>query len=124
MWTRNQRQAAARLFLKRLGLVGLFAFVLVAASGVWGVYEKERESSERRREAEAELNDLLLRKEKLSSEMEKLKSDRGLEETLRKQFGLAEHGEGLIVIVEQGPATSASATSTFRDWLRQTFWRP
>ncbi len=122
MWTRNQRQIAARLFLRRLGLLALVALMLLAASGVWGVYWKERESRERRAEAETERADLEKRQKQLSADIERLESDRGLEEMLREQYGLAERGEGLIVIVERPTSAPIRATSTVREWLRKAFW--
>ncbi|MBI2611002.1 hypothetical protein HYW60_03670 [Candidatus Kaiserbacteria bacterium] len=123
MWSRNQRQTATRLFLKRLGLLALAALALFAASGVWGVFQKERESASRKAEAELERADLLARQQQLSADIEMLESDRGLEETLREQYGFAERGEGLIVIVERPTSAPIHATSTLREWFRKTFWR-
>ncbi|MBI2612442.1 hypothetical protein HYW59_01340 [Candidatus Kaiserbacteria bacterium] len=123
MWSRNQRQAAARLFLRRLGLVALFVLVVFAAAGVWGVYQKEQESAERRAEAEAARTDLEERQGQLSADIERLESDRGLEEALREQYSLAERGEQLIVIVDTA-ATSIEATSTSRGWLGRIFHWP
>ena len=123
MWSRNQRQAATRLFLRRLGLIALFALVVFAASGVWGVYWKERESAGRRTEAETERADLEKRQGQLSADIERLESDRGLEETLREQYGLAERGEQLIVIVDSA-AASIEGTSTSHGWLERIFRWP
>lgn len=120
MWSRNQRQTAARLFLRRLGLLALFALVVFAVSGVWGVYRKERESAARRADAETERTDLEKRQDQLSADIERLRTDRGLEETLRQQFGLAERGEQLIVIVDAAAATSGEESSS-RSWFRRIF---
>ncbi|OGG57413.1 hypothetical protein A2853_00615 [Candidatus Kaiserbacteria bacterium RIFCSPHIGHO2_01_FULL_55_17] len=120
MWTRNQRQSATRLFLRRLGIVALFVFVIVALSGVWGVYRKERESRTLRAQAEGEYVDLAARQAQLAADIERLGSDRGREEALREQYGLAERGEGLIVIVDSVPM-SPEATSTSRGWLGRLF---
>lgn len=122
MWSRNQRTIAARLFLKRLGLLALFILVVIAASGVWGVFQKERETAARRAEAEALRVDLEARAKKLQADIMTLRSDRGLEATLRAQYGLAEEGEGLIVIVEPPATKEAEATSTSRDWFSKIFW--
>lgn len=122
MWSRNQRHIAAGLFLKRLGLLALFFLVVFAVSGVWGVFQKERETAARRAEAEAERVDLEAREKKLRSDIMTLQSDRGLEATLRSQYGLAEEGEGLIVIVEPSATQEAEATSTPRDWFSKIFW--
>ena len=102
-----------------LALLGLIA---VSVSGVWGVYNKERESAELRAQVERERADLIARQALLESDLNSLKTDRGIEEALREQYALAESGERLIVIVDpQGPA-SVEATSTVREWLRKFFW--
>jgi cell division protein FtsB len=44
--------------------------------------------------------ELQKQKEKLSLDIEKLKTDEGVEESIRTKFGLAKEGEGEIVIVE------------------------
>lgn len=111
-----------RLFFKRAGMLALFALVLVAASGVWGVYQKSRESGKLRKEAELEKADLIERESRLAEDIGKMKTDRGVEETLRAQFALAEQGERLIVLVDAPSATPTKATSTVREWLKNTFW--
>ncbi len=120
MWTRNQRGVAVRLFLKRLGLLVLLLVVAYAASSVWGVYKKERETAARRAEAERELSELDARKKKLLADIGRLQSDRGIEETLRAQYGFAEQGEGLIVIVDSPTSDAAQASSTV-PWFRKIF---
>ena len=78
MWSRNQRQSAVRLFLRRLGLLALLVVVFGAASSVWGVYQKERESKKLRAQAETERADLLERQGRLESDIATLRTDRGL----------------------------------------------
>ena len=122
MWSRNQRQNAVRLFLRRLGMLALLGLIAVSVSGVWGVYKKERESAELRAQVERERGDLIARQALLESDLDRLKTDRGIEEALREQYALAENGEQLIVIVDpQGPP-AVEATSTVREWLRKFFW--
>ena len=58
MATSGQRRDPARLFLRRLGLLVLTGLVFVAASGVWNVYQKERESAALRAQVESEYAEL------------------------------------------------------------------
>jgi len=81
-----------------LGLLGVV--VLIFASGVIGFMGKMRTTIENRKVAENKLAQLETEKDRLSSEVAKLKSQDGIEESIREKFGLAKEGEGMIMIVD------------------------
>ena len=121
MSTSEQRRDPARLFLRRLGLLALAGFVFVTASGVWDVYQKERESSALRAQVESEYAELRERETQLKKDIARLSTDRGMEEALRKQYALAEEGEGLIIIFEPPATEPVHATSSVREWFENVF---
>lgn len=98
----------------------MLILVAVAVRGVWGVYQKERESRQLREEAEFQLEGLEGREAALRSDLAALKSDRGMEEVLREEYELAKEGEGLIVIVEP-PAPPPQEASAASLWLHKAF---
>jgi cell division protein FtsB len=111
-----------RLFWRRLVILGLFLLVAFAASGVWNAYQKEKESRELRAQTQAQLNDLTTQQGELSSDIDKLQTERGKEAVLRQQYALAAKGEGMIVIVDPSTSTQVAATSSaFAEWLHNTF---
>lgn len=118
-----KKRDPARLFLKRLGLVVLFVAVLGMASGVWSVYQKERESRMLRTQAEREYADLEKREAALQADLANLQTDRGVEAALRTQYALASSGEGVIVIVEPRPVPPATTTtpSGIERWFEKIF---
>ena len=79
---------------------------------------------ENRKIAENKVQELELEKEKLSSDIAKLKTEKGIEENIREKFGLAKEGEGMIVIVEdKNPQTeqndfSEGFFSFFKSWFK------
>ncbi|KKW05578.1 MAG: hypothetical protein UY39_C0056G0006 [Candidatus Kaiserbacteria bacterium GW2011_GWC2_49_12] len=99
----------------------LTGLVFVAASGVWNVYQKERESAALRAQVESEYAELRERETQLKKDIARLSTDRGMEEALRKQYALAEEGEGLIIIVEPPAAEPVHATSSVREWFENVF---
>jgi len=121
MWSSQQRNKATRLFLRRLGLLGLFLLVVVGTFGVWGVYRKEQESAALRAQAEGEKAELVQRQTQLGSDIAKLKTARGMEEALREQYALAEQGERLIVIVDAPTSAPVAATTTIFEKIKQAF---
>lgn len=117
----RSRNDPVRLFGRRLILLGLFALIVLSAMGVWGAYQKEKESRLLRKEAEMQLGDLSKRQAQLDADIANLETDRGKEQVLREQYALAARGEGLIVIVDTPPVAPAHATSSLVDWLKKTF---
>lgn len=81
-----------------MGLVLLLSLVVLRE--VWEVYQKKQDSSRSREEAEVKLLDLKRREATLRADIAALKTDRGLEDALRREYGVGREGEGLIVIVE------------------------
>ncbi len=119
--TIRSRNDPVRLFGRRLVLLALLALIIIAGVGVWGTYQKERESYALRQEAEMQLSDLSERQTQLDLDIANLETDRGKEQVLREQYALAARGEGLIVIVDTPPVAPTRATSSLVDWLKKTF---
>ena len=53
-----------------------------------------------------ELSSLEQRDKELSSRIDRLKTDRGLEEEIRKKFNVAKDGEGVVIIVPKSSTSS------------------
>lgn len=90
-------------------------------SAVWGVYQKERETKEKRQVAEAERDTTRAHEDALRTEVHRLGTPRGIEEELRTQFELSKEGEGLIVLVEQESAPIHTAPQ--QSWWQRLWGR-
>ena len=120
MQTFGQRRDPLRLFGRRILMLALLVLAVVRSIGVWGVYQKERESRSLRADSEAQLADLKSRKAQLETDIAKLKTDRGMEAALREQYQLAKSGEGLIVIVDPPTPQPIATTSTMMQWFQKS----
>ena len=116
----TQRQDPVRLMKRRLLILVLLILVVAVVRGVWGVYQKERESGGLRTEAEIQLGTLEARETALRSDLASLKSERGREEVLREEYALAKEGEKLVVIVEP-PASPPPQETRTQKWLHRLF---
>ena len=80
-------------------------FVLVAnivlIKSVWGVYKKDSVARINREGAEIILANLQDKRDGLEKEIAKLKTDRGVEEELRRRFQVVRPGEQVLVIVDK-----------------------
>ena len=109
----------SRPVLAVLGLIVLFF-----AWGVIGFMGKTQITRENRKIAENKIAELEEKKEKLSLEIAKLRTESGIEENIREKFGLAKEGEGLIVVVEDKNMPESSITQKqgwfnfFADWFK------
>lgn len=123
MWNMDigliQRRRLKRLLSSPVTAV---VFLVVAAfllHATWGVYKKERESRLNRERAEELLGTLQAREKTLAGDIEKLKTDRGLEEEIRERFPVAREGEEVVVIVEPvGDASAKKALPAVGFWER------
>jgi cell division protein FtsL len=86
------------------------AFVVFA----WGYYPvaavQYRESRERSRLA-AELEAVQARNERLSAQVDRLKTPAGVEDYARSQLGMVKKGENVVVVVDGTEASEGSATA-------------
>lgn len=75
-------------------------FIVFARSVIVSFHKKKRAHTEQER-FETTYDELLRKKTKLEESIEKLETDRGLEEEYRTRFNVIEAGETLIKVVEE-----------------------
>ena len=121
MATYGKRRDAIALLWQRLGILALLAILLVALSGVWDVYQKERESRTLREQSERQASELSQQASSLHENIAKLQTDRGKETVLREQYNVGKRGEQLIIIVEPEQPQPIEATSTIMRWVHKFF---
>jgi len=88
-------------FLQSKPVLGVLMMVFfISAWSLLGFWGKMSDTNKNKQLAQEKLQDLQQSKSKLESDISKLETERGVEEVLRENFGLAREGEGLIVVVE------------------------
>ena len=105
-------------------LIFLGVVILVFAWGVLGFMGKMQETVRNKKIAEDKIAELQKQKDKLSSDIAKLKTDAGVEASIRDKFGLAKEGEGLIVVVDDKNQTATAVDSQaggFWSWFKNLF---
>lgn len=90
----------------------LSCLVLFFAWGVIRFMIKMETTIENRKIAENKLIELKKEKDKLSIDIEKLKTSEGVEESIREKFGLVKDGEGVIVVVEDKTNTQVKVNNS------------
>lgn len=96
-----QKNTSFKKFIySRPVIILLFLLVIIFAYGIVGFWSKMQITKENRILAENRNHELTEEKNKLMLEIEKLKTDDGIEESIRSKFGLAKSGEGMIIVVD------------------------
>jgi len=96
----QEKRGIRHIMQSRLILVFLGVIILVFAWSVIQLVSKAEETAKNKNIAEDKIVELQKGKEKLSSDIAKFQTEKGIEENIREKFGLAKEGENMIVIIE------------------------
>lgn len=90
-----------RVIYSKVSIGVLIVLLFFSINAVWNVYDKFREASLNRDEAQEEYVLIEDRVIAIQNDVSLLKTERGTEKIIREEFGFAKEGEGAIVIVEE-----------------------
>ena len=96
----QEKRWLKRILESPLVLIFLVVLIFIFAWNVFGFWGRMRETAKNRKIAEAKIEELQKEQEKLTTDIAKLKTEEGVEESIRDKFGLAKEGEGMIIVVE------------------------
>lgn len=120
----QQKSKWKKLSQSNLALGALGVLLLFFAWNVFGLVGKMEDTVKNKKIAENKVADLQAQKTKLSSDVERLKTEGGVEETIRDKFGLVREGEDVIVIVDDktpAPETQEANSSGFFSFFKNLF---
>lgn len=104
-------------------LILLSILLLFFAWGIIGLFRRMQVTTENRKIAEIKLQELQRKKEIFTTDVAKLGSEGGVEESIREKFPVVKEGEGLIIVVDdkdKAPEPTQEKKSIFSYLL---FWR-
>jgi cell division protein FtsB len=78
----------------------LFILIVGLAWSVYGLMERMKETAKNKEIEDIKISELRERRDKLTSDIASLKTEKGVEENIREKFGLSKDGESVIIIVE------------------------
>ncbi len=104
-----QKKNRFRRFLESVPFLVLFGVVLLFfAYNIMVLANKAIDTANNKKTAEEKVSELKKMQADLEENIEKLKTEKGVDESIRDKFGLAKEGEEMVVIVED----KANATQT------------
>lgn len=114
----HEKRKFKRLLYSKITLIILGLIVIWLSFVVWSMYEKERDTRLKRIEQREILNELEGRESSLREEIERLSTERGIEEEVRSKFEVGKDGEEIIIIVDNPEGANAEKKET-----EKTFWQ-
>ncbi|MEI6191181.1 MAG: septum formation initiator family protein [bacterium] len=121
----QEKRKIKRFFYSRVTLVCLIILIFLLLKMVWNVYEKQALTKDNLAKTATSFEGLQAREKMLSSGIDRLKTDSGIEQEIREKYGLVKPGEEVIVIVDGEDGTSSEPVSSevsfwqkVKDWLK------
>ena len=108
---REKHKRRERLYSTPVLIIVLVVSLFIAR-GAYGVMKKENESARHVEVLVEKVAELEARKGELRQNIEKLETEKGIEEEIKEKFSVSREGERVVVIVDQEETATASATST------------
>ena len=114
----QEKRKIRNILYSKITLVILIGLLIVVGSATLNIYDKQKESEEFKLKVSEEFNKLEKRELELQASIEKLQTNRGIEEEIRERFGVILPDEEVIVVVE--PREEEKDNQNFKK--DQSFW--
>lgn len=100
MLKKKEQKKWKKVFYSRLTLIALVFLLVFLGRATWGMYVKEKQTSEAVEQSRKELLELKERYSDWEKKLNKVSTERGVEEIIRENFDMAKEGEGVIVMID------------------------
>lgn len=117
----QQKKKLRKAMYSKVVLFILSIVALFLGNATWNVYQKYSEARQNEEIVSNEIQKLQERESDLSVDIARLNTERGVEEELRKRFGVAKKGEEVMVIVE--PTVDDGQNIAANEGQKKGFWR-
>jgi cell division protein FtsB len=112
----QQKHGFRRVLESKTFLILLGAVLLVFIWNLFIFVGKMKETARNKNLAEDKLAQLETQKSQVSSEVQKLGTQEGVENAIREKFGLAKEGEGVVVVTDDNSANNTATVSKSGFW--------
>lgn len=103
----QKKKKLRKILYSKITLVVIFVILFFIAKATFGIYYKQKAGGINLAKAKRELIEMKNREETLNFEIDRLNTDSGIEEEIRKKFMVSKEGEQVIVIADDDKATNS-----------------
>lgn len=122
MFDFSEKRRIRRILYSRFTIALLLILLIFLLDALWGVYQKAHNASENKKRTVERLRVLEGREADLLASIEKLKTERGIEDEIRNKFSVVKEGEEMVVIVDLDAKNVENGGHGFinpRDWWQK-----
>ena len=105
----QEKKKLRNILYSKITLIAIFVLLVFVVRATFSIYYKQKVSGENLSKAREEITELEKREKMLNSEIDRLKTDKGTEEEIRKKFMVGKAGEQVIVIVDDNKTNKNGA---------------
>lgn len=105
------RRQFRRLLYSKTSVILLLVILVLLGRSTWSAYQKNNIAEHYRRQAEAELGELVIQKKDLVTDVSNLKTKRGIEEAMRVNYPVIKPGEKVIAVLDPEPNPDQAITT-------------
>jgi cell division protein FtsB len=122
----QKKPTSTNLWHSPLMLFVIFCVVLIFMYNMIGIVDKANDTRKKTAVVRSQITELSAREETLSSDIANLKTEQGVEETLRDKYQLVKSGEKMVVIVDQEASANQVIPEkpkgkSFKEFFRDLF---
>ena len=108
----QEKKKLRNILNSKVTLVAIFVILVFVARATFSIYHKQKVSGENLSKVREEIAELEKREKMLNSEIDRLKTDKGTEEEIRKKFMVGKAGEEVIIIVDENKSNKNGADAS------------
>ena len=122
----RQKKRQLKFYYSNALIFFLFVIFVLVLKGVWNIYVKERLAIADKIDRVEDIASLKSRKLFLENELNRLKTENGVEREIREKFNVKKEGENVAVIIyatttEEGIETGSSIIKNLTSWFSGIF---
>ena len=95
----QQKRKLRKTFFSKMTVIILVAVAVLLSHATWSAYQRYTDAKENENRAVGHLAELQEREITLRAEIDRMSTERGVEEELRRRYSAVKEGEGVIVVV-------------------------
>lgn len=118
----QEKRKVKKFMYSKVTLVVLVILTVLILKAVWSVYQKQQFTKDNLNKTASDYNNLKEREERLSREINWLKTENGIEQEIREKYGLVKPGEEVIVIVDKDNVDDGANIPSESLWQKILIW--